>query len=52
MEVVESARTYPECSFRDRIWLTPAAAIERLDDAGLVEIVRKTFELDDKFVTA
>ena len=52
MEVVESARTYPERSFRDRIWLPPVQAIERLDDAGLIEIVRKTFEVDDMFVTA
>ncbi|HEX3314933.1 MAG TPA: NUDIX hydrolase [Gemmataceae bacterium] len=52
MEVVESTRMWPERSFRDRIWLSPAEAIERLDDAGLIEIVRKAFELDEKLITA
>jgi 8-oxo-dGTP pyrophosphatase MutT (NUDIX family) len=52
MDVVESARTWPERSFRDRIWLPPVQALDRLDDAGLIEIVRKIFALDEKLVTA
>ena len=52
MEVAESARTWPERSFRDRIWLPPVQAVDRLDDAGLIEIVRRTFAIDEPLVTA
>jgi 8-oxo-dGTP pyrophosphatase MutT (NUDIX family) len=52
MEVVDSARTWPERSIRDRIWLPPAVALERLDDAGLIEIVRKTFDINERLVSA
>jgi 8-oxo-dGTP pyrophosphatase MutT (NUDIX family) len=52
MDVAETARNWPERSVRDRIWLPPAATIDRLDDAGLIEIVRATFAIDEPLVTA
>jgi 8-oxo-dGTP pyrophosphatase MutT (NUDIX family) len=47
MDVTESAREWPERSYRDRLWLAPAAALERIDDAGLIDIIRRTFALDE-----
>src|SRR6478735_2618170 len=45
MDVTEMKQAWPERDMRQRIWTTPATAIERLDDAGLVEIVTETLQL-------
>lgn len=45
MDVTEMRQDWPERSMRQRVWTTPHAAVERLDDAGLVEIVMETLQL-------
>jgi 8-oxo-dGTP pyrophosphatase MutT (NUDIX family) len=40
MQVTDIAQSWPERDLRQRAWLTPAGALERLDDAGLADIVR------------
>ena len=45
MDVTEMKQDWPERALRQRVWTTPAGAIERLDDAGLVDILYETFHL-------
>jgi 8-oxo-dGTP pyrophosphatase MutT (NUDIX family) len=45
LEVTEMKQDWPERTQRQRIWTTPSGAIERLDDAGLVDILYETFQL-------
>jgi len=45
LEVTEMKQDWPERALRQRIWTTPSGAIERLDDAGLVDILFETFQL-------
>ena len=45
LEVTEMKQDWPERALRQRIWTTPTGAIERLDDAGLVDILFETFQL-------
>ena len=45
LEVTEMKQEWPERTLRQRIWTTPAGAAERLDDAGLVDILCETFQL-------
>jgi 8-oxo-dGTP pyrophosphatase MutT (NUDIX family) len=40
MQVTEVARQWPEAALRQRCWLGPTAALARIDDAGLAEIVK------------
>lgn len=40
MEVTETAQDWPERNLRQRAWLSPATALERIDDPGLVEVLR------------
>jgi len=40
MQVTEVAQNWPEGDFRQRSWVSPAGALERIDDAGLADIVR------------
>jgi 8-oxo-dGTP pyrophosphatase MutT (NUDIX family) len=42
MEVREVAADWPECRLRRREWVTLDGALERLDDAGLCDILRLT----------
>jgi 8-oxo-dGTP pyrophosphatase MutT (NUDIX family) len=42
MEVSEEATDWPERRLRQREWVTLAGALERLDDAGLCDILRLT----------
>lgn len=41
MQISEVAQEYPERDLRQRVWLSPVGALERLEDPGLVEIVRQ-----------
>jgi 8-oxo-dGTP pyrophosphatase MutT (NUDIX family) len=40
MQVTDIAQSWPERELRERAWLSPAGALERIDDAGLADIVR------------
>ncbi len=42
MQVTEVAQNWPEETLRQRAWLSPAGALERIDDPGLADIVRLT----------
>ncbi|MBL8798632.1 MAG: NUDIX hydrolase [Planctomycetia bacterium] len=42
MRVTEETDTWPEDDFRERVWVSPAEAIDRIDDEGLREIIRST----------
>ena len=43
MHVSETAQSWPEDDLRERSWVTPAGALERIDDPGLADIVRLAF---------
>lgn len=43
MRVIEVRDIWPEQGQRDRSWLTVSEAIERIDEAGLRELLRRTF---------
>jgi len=45
LDVTEMKQDWPERTLRQRIWTTPAGAVERLDDPGLVDIFYETFQL-------
>lgn len=45
MDVTEMKQDWPERTIRQRIWTTPAGAVERLDDVGLVEIINESLRL-------
>jgi EAL domain-containing protein (putative c-di-GMP-specific phosphodiesterase class I) len=40
--VTSVEQDWPERSFRERSWVTPTGFFERIDDAGLIDIVRLT----------
>jgi 8-oxo-dGTP pyrophosphatase MutT (NUDIX family) len=40
MHVTDEQDEYPEHLFRERVWLTPSQALERIDDPGLKDILR------------
>jgi 8-oxo-dGTP pyrophosphatase MutT (NUDIX family) len=40
MEVTHAARDWPERSSRDRRWVSPELAVERIEDHGLRELIR------------
>ena len=40
MQVTEVSQNWPEGELRQRTWLSPAAALERIDDPGLADIIR------------
>jgi len=44
MQVTEVAQDWPERSLRQRTWVSPVGALERIDDVGLTELLRATFE--------
>ncbi len=41
MDVTQAARKWPESGHRQRRWLTPAEALELLEDPGLCELVEQ-----------
>jgi 8-oxo-dGTP pyrophosphatase MutT (NUDIX family) len=41
MNVTDSAEDWPECHFRERCWLAPPQALQRIDDPGLRELIRE-----------
>jgi len=44
MDVTEMAKEWPEDSYRRRIWLDPAEAIDRVQEKGLRELIRAAVE--------
>ena len=42
MKVTEVAQDWPERNERERSWVSPTGFFERIEDAGLLEIVRLT----------
>ncbi|MBI3822144.1 MAG: NUDIX hydrolase [Planctomycetes bacterium] len=42
MKVTEVAQDWPERSFRERSWVSPAGFFDRIEDTGLADIVRMT----------
>jgi 8-oxo-dGTP pyrophosphatase MutT (NUDIX family) len=42
MKVTSVAQDWPERSFRERSWVSPAGFFDRIEDAGLADIVRLT----------
>lgn len=42
LRVSEVAQHWPEADLRQRAWLSPAAALERIDDSGLADIIRRS----------
>jgi 8-oxo-dGTP pyrophosphatase MutT (NUDIX family) len=40
LQVTETANTWPEQNWRQRIWLKPTQALNRIEDRGLKEILR------------
>jgi 8-oxo-dGTP pyrophosphatase MutT (NUDIX family) len=43
MQVTEAAEDWPERTFRQRTWLTPAQAVARIEEYGLRELIRGVF---------
>ena len=44
MTVTEATDEWPEHSLRERAWLNPAQAVNRIEDKGLKEIIRAVVE--------
>jgi len=42
MNVTSAVDSYPEAGMRQRIWLAPTLALSRIEDAGLVDILRNS----------
>ena len=40
MEVTEAAQEWPECALRERSWVSPARLFERIEEPGLIEVLR------------
>jgi 8-oxo-dGTP pyrophosphatase MutT (NUDIX family) len=43
MSVIEVHQVWPERGFREREWLSVAQAMERVEESGLRELLRRTF---------
>ena len=52
MRVTEVAQEWQERDFRRRVWLSPAAALRRLDDDGLVEVLRSALTSEGLVLSA
>lgn len=54
MAVTEVRDAWPERSVRRRAWVTPAEAIDRVDEPGLRDILRRVFDVNhpDQFAVA
>lgn len=46
MAVTEAHETYPEVSARQRVWATVDEAIDRVDEPGLRDLLRRLFHAD------
>lgn len=46
LRVTEVAQEWEEREIRRRMWLSPAGALRRIDDAGLAEVLRSALSLD------
>jgi 8-oxo-dGTP pyrophosphatase MutT (NUDIX family) len=46
LRVLEARDVWPESGSRNRVWLTVAEAIERIEEQGLRELLRHTFLLE------
>ncbi len=46
MDVTEVAQDWPERSVRQRSWVSPAGLFERIEEPGLVEVLRAAFDKD------
>ncbi len=44
LQVTEVAQDWPERSIRIRSWVSTKGALERIDESGLVDLLRATFE--------
>jgi 8-oxo-dGTP pyrophosphatase MutT (NUDIX family) len=40
LDVTDAVESYPESSFRERIWVSIPQSLSRIDDAGLRELLR------------
>src|SRR5438876_11216020 len=40
LQVTQIGDAYPEDSFRERVWVSPAQAVTRIEDRGLRELIR------------
>ena len=45
MRVIEAHDNWPEHALRDREWVTVAEAIERTEEPGLQELLRRVFDI-------
>ena len=52
MRVTEVAQDWQERDQRQRAWLSPAGAVRRVDDAGLVEVLRAALALERAALSA
>jgi len=52
MRVTEVANDWPERDLRQRIWTDAAGVLERIEDAGLADVLRLTFSKDEAFEPA
>ncbi len=43
LRVIEVHDEWPECGLRDRVWLTVAQALDRIEEPGLRELLRRMF---------
>ena len=44
MRVVEVRDVWPECEFRERAWLILSEALDRVDESGLRDLLRRVFD--------
>lgn len=47
MRVTEVTADWPERGFRDRTWVDPVEALDRIDDVGLAEVLRLVCDTPD-----
>jgi len=47
MNVTDALDEYPERNARDREWLSPVEAIERIQEPGLRDIIAHVFGFED-----
>jgi len=52
MQVKENAQDWPERDLRQRSWVSPAGALERIEDPGLVDIIRSALGKTQRFKVA
>ncbi len=52
MRVTEVAQDWQERDERQRAWVSPVGAVRRIDDAGLIAVVRAALSLERTVLTA